>query len=73
MTGFYQGRRRNKPKLAMKLESIKPATPRERQLRRKAHSIAFLKGITMRQMVFDALELWIEKHDTADSTKISKV
>lgn len=49
----------------MRLESIKPQTPRETDIRRRAHARTILKGITMRQAVFEALELWLkegEKH-----------
>lgn len=42
----------------MRLESNKPTTPRETDIRRQAHAKAILTGITMRQAVFDALELW---------------
>lgn len=45
----------------MRLESIKPTTEKEREIRRRAHAKAILKGITMRQAVFEALELWLRK------------
>ncbi|MBA7661309.1 hypothetical protein ES703_69324 [subsurface metagenome] len=51
----------------MKLESIKPQTPRETEIRRKAHAKAVLKGITMRQAVYDALELWFKEVDKHES------
>jgi len=47
----------------MRVESVKPTTPREDAIRRQAHARAVLKGITMRQAVFDALELWLKKDD----------
>jgi hypothetical protein len=45
----------------MRLESIPPQTPRETEIRRRAHAQAVLQGKTMRQAVYEALELWIEK------------
>ena len=42
---------------------MKPTTPEERQIRRQAHAKAILKGLTMRQAVYEALEQWI-KEDT---------
>jgi len=47
----------------MRVESVKPTTPREDTIRRQAHARAYLKGITMRQAVFDALELWLKQGD----------
>jgi len=47
----------------MKLESMKPTTPRERHIRREAHIKAIRKGITMRQAVYQALELWLKQRD----------
>jgi len=47
----------------MRLESIKAQTPRETEIRRQAHAKAVLKGITMRQAVFEALELWLKEQD----------
>lgn len=50
----------------MRLESKKPQTPREAEIRRQAHAKAILAGKTMRQAVFEALELWLkegEKHE----------
>lgn len=50
----------------MRLESNKPQTPRETEIRRQAHAKAILEGKTMRQAVFEALELWLkegEKHE----------
>ena len=49
----------------MRLESMNPQTPRETEIRRQAHAKAILKGITIRQAVFEALELWLkEKKET---------
>lgn len=45
----------------MRLESMKPQTPKEAEIRRQAHVKAILKGITMRQAVFEALELWLKE------------
>ena len=47
----------------MRLESMKPQTPRETGIRRQAHAKAILKGITMRQAVFEALELWLKEEE----------
>jgi len=50
----------------MKLESMNPQSPRETEIRRRAHAKAILEGKTLRQAVFEALELWLkegEKHD----------
>lgn len=46
----------------MRLESIKPTTPREKEIRRRVHARAILGGITMREVVFKALELWLKEH-----------
>lgn len=45
----------------MRLEAIKPQTEKETLIRRKARAIALLKGITMRQAVYEALERWVEQ------------
>lgn len=45
----------------VRLESNKPQTPRETEIRRQAHARAILKGITMRQAVFEALEKWVKE------------
>jgi len=58
-SGCYQAR----PRSEMRLESNKPQTPRETEIRRRAHAKAILKGITMRQAVFEALELWLRKEE----------
>jgi len=49
----------------MRLESMKPTNEHEARIRRQAHAKAILKGITMRQVVFEALELWLEKEEKA--------
>ena len=55
----------------MRLESIKPQTPRETEIRRQAHAKAILNGMTMRQAVFEALEQWVkEKNETVESSRI---
>lgn len=53
----------------MRLEGMKPTTDREHQIRRQAHAKAVLKGITLRQAVFDALELWVKKENQNDTVK----
>lgn len=45
----------------MRVESMPPQTPREAEIRRTAHAKAILEGKTMRQAVFEALELWLKK------------
>jgi len=47
----------------MRLESLKPQTRKETELRRRAHAKAILRGITMREAVFEALELWLRKEE----------
>lgn len=47
----------------MRVESMPPQTPREVEIRRQAHAQAILKGITMRQAVYEALELWLKKEE----------
>lgn len=55
----------------MRLESMKSTTDKERQVRRQAHAKAILKGITMRQAVFEALELWVkEKNESLESSRV---
>jgi len=47
-------------------------TPEEFELRRRVHARAIIKGVTMRQAVFEALELWLrkeEQHDTRSDHK----
>jgi hypothetical protein len=53
----------------MRLESISPQTPRETEIRRRAHAQAVLQGKTMRQAVYEALELWLEKEEQRESTR----
>jgi hypothetical protein len=40
---------------------MKPQTTKETEIRRRAHAKAILKGITIRQAVFEALELWLKE------------
>ena len=47
----------------MRLECMKPTNEEERQIRRQAHAKAILKGITMRQAVFEALEQWVKEEN----------
>ena len=49
--------------ILMRLETTPPQTPREAEIRRQAHAKAILKGITMRQAVFEALELWLKEQN----------
>jgi len=42
----------------VRLESIKPQTPRETEIRRMAHANAVLNGLTMREAVYEALYQW---------------
>ena len=53
----------------MRLESMKPQTPRETKIRRQAHAKAILEGKTMRQAVFEALELWIKEGDESSAAR----
>lgn len=51
----------------MRLESMPAQTQKEVEIRKKAHIKAILRGITMRQMVYEALELWVKeggKHES---------
>jgi len=50
---------------------MKPQTPRESKIRREAHSLAILMGITMRTAVFDALELWIKEFNKDEPSRDS--
>ena len=47
----------------MRLECMKPTNEHEAQVRRQAHAKAILKGITIRQAVFEALEQWVKEKD----------
>ena len=50
---------------------MKPTTDREREIRRQAHAKAVLSGITMRDAVYKALELWIKsKHESMEESRI---
>lgn len=42
---------------------MKPANKKEAQIRRQAHAKAILHGITIRQAVFEALEIWVRRSD----------
>ena len=42
---------------------MKPVNEHEAEIRRQAHAKAILKGITIRQAVFEALEQWIKQKD----------
>ena len=50
----------------MRLECMKSTNEKERQVRRQAHAKAILKGITMRQAVFEALEMWVKEKDESE-------
>ena len=45
----------------MRFEDMKPSNEKEKSIRRRLHAKAILKGLTMRQAVFEALEVWLEK------------
>jgi hypothetical protein len=45
----------------MRFEDYKPGSEKEKEIRRKVHARAILQGITMRQAVFAALELWLKQ------------
>ena len=47
---------------------MKPATPEEKIIRRMAHGKAVLMGITIRDAVYKALELWV-KEETSDGSE----
>jgi len=51
----------------MRLHDTPATTPRERELRRLVHARAIIKGVTMRQAVFEALELWLRKEESYDT------
>ena len=42
---------------------MKPQTAKETEVRRQAHAKAILKGITMRQAVYEALVQWVEQQN----------
>jgi hypothetical protein len=57
----------------MRLESMKPTTDREREIRRKAHAQAILYGMTMRDAVYKALEMWVnKKNETMESSRVQR-
>ena len=67
VSAHWKARQRNK----MRLEYMKSTNEKERQVRRQAHAKAILKGITMRQAVFEALEQWIkEKDESVESSRV---
>lgn len=45
----------------MRFEDMKPSNEKEKEIRCRVHAKAVLKGITMRQAVFEALEVWLGK------------
>lgn len=47
---------------------MKPVNENETRIRRQAHAKAILKGITMRQAVFEALEKWVKERDESTTT-----
>ena len=47
----------------MRLENIQSATKKEKDIRRRVHAQAILKDITMREAIFQALELWALKNE----------
>lgn len=51
----------------MRLESMPPQTLREAEIRRTAHAKAILEGKTMRQAVYEALELWLKEGERHES------
>ena len=64
----YPARQRSK----MRLESMKPINKKEAEIRRQAHATAILKGITMREAVFKALELWVKEKGTHEYRETSR-
>lgn len=50
----------------MKLHDTPPRTPRETEIRRQVHARAVLEGKTMRQAVFEALELWLKRGEKGE-------
>ena len=50
---------------------MNPVNEHEAKIRRQAHAKAILKGITMRQAVFQALERWVkEKNESVESSRV---
>lgn len=56
----------------MRLEDMKPQAPGETAIRRQAHAKAILHGITMRQAVFEALELWLKEDKQNEPSRDSE-
>jgi len=53
----------------VRLENIKPQTRKETEIRRQVHAKAILRGMTMRQAVYQALDQWVkEKHETNEES-----
>lgn len=51
----------------MRLHDTPAQTPEEVEIRKKVHIRAILEGKTMRQAVYEALELWLKeggKHES---------
>jgi len=46
----------------MRPESVKPQTKEETDIRRRFHALAVLKGMTMREAVFKAMEFYVLKN-----------
>lgn len=49
---------------------MKPTTDEERRIRRQAHVKAILSGLTMRQAVFKALELWVKEENGKEKKRV---
>ena len=45
----------------MKVQNLRPQTDKEREIRRHVHAKAILLGISMREAVFAAMELWLRE------------
>lgn len=50
----------------MRLHDMPAQTPEEVELRKKVHVKAILEGKTMRQAVFEALELWLKRGERGE-------
>jgi hypothetical protein len=53
----------------MKFEDMKPSNDKEKAISRRVHAKAILKALTMRQAVFEALEVWLEKDQVKGGEK----
>lgn len=53
----------------MRFENYKPSTEKEKELRRRVHARAILNDLTMREVVFAALELWLKESDAQQAAK----